>query len=211
MSSETKRPAPSATRQKLLDAATSLMRRHGFAATRVDRICEEAGVTKGAFFHYFKSKEAIGEAAVDEWCRCRAELYFQDMGDPEDDPLLRFHRWLDGLIESIRDPGEQPVCLLGMISHELAGTHERMREICEARLNGWTGLAAQLLAAAKQRHPPRVDFDPVQVGWMLNSIWQGSLLIAKTRAERSVVADNLTLFRQFVDEMFGPVPAMKKK
>lgn len=203
MSVKSKTAAPSATRQRLLAAATGLMRMHGFPATTVDRICAEAGVTKGAFFHYFKSKEEIGEAAVEEWCRGRVDLYFADLGDPDDDPLLRFHRWLDGLSRSVLDPDEQPVCLLGMMSHELAGTNERMREIFERKLEGWTGLAAQLLGAAKKIHPPKVDFDPMRVGWMLNSLWQGSLLVGKTRQEPSMIADNLKLFRQFVDDLFG--------
>src|SRR5277367_5926926 len=52
------------TKRKLVDAGVSLMRRQGFNATTVDDICWAAGVTKGGFFHYFKSKEDIAKAAV---------------------------------------------------------------------------------------------------------------------------------------------------
>jgi TetR/AcrR family transcriptional repressor of nem operon len=45
------------TKRKLVDAGVALMRQRGFSATTVDDICAEAGVTKGGFFHYFKSKE----------------------------------------------------------------------------------------------------------------------------------------------------------
>ena len=53
-------------RARLIEAARSLVRRKGFAATSVDDLCVAAGVTKGAFFHHFASKEALGVALVDD-------------------------------------------------------------------------------------------------------------------------------------------------
>ena len=55
--------APSA-KEKLLDASLSLIRERGFAATTVDELCTRAGVTKGAFFHHFASKEDLAVAAA---------------------------------------------------------------------------------------------------------------------------------------------------
>ena len=206
MSEQVPNESGDSAREKLVAAAIELFRQHGFTATPVDRICTGAGVTKGAFFHHFKSKEAIAEAAVEEWCRRRVALYTEDLGDPNDDPLERFFRWIDGLIRSVRRPGEGPVCLLGMVAQEMAGEHEGMRELCRERLTGWTGLATQLLGAAKRVHRPRVDFDPEEVGWMLNSLWQGSLLVAKTRRDPEVVASNLSHARAYVEGLFAVPP-----
>jgi len=58
-----RRPA-GAARQKLLDAALTLIRTKGYEATTVDDICQGAAVAKGAFFHHFKSKEALAIAAA---------------------------------------------------------------------------------------------------------------------------------------------------
>ena len=60
----TSRDAAGGARHKLLDAALALIRTKGYAATTVDDICTAAAVTKGAFFHHFKSKEALGIAAL---------------------------------------------------------------------------------------------------------------------------------------------------
>ena len=54
-------------RARLLEAARTLVRHRGFAATSVDDLCAAAGVTKGAFFHHFPSKEALGVALIDDW------------------------------------------------------------------------------------------------------------------------------------------------
>ena len=51
-------------RRKLLDSALRLIRAQGYSATSVDDLCAAAGVTKGAFFHHFKSKEELGVAAA---------------------------------------------------------------------------------------------------------------------------------------------------
>ena len=52
---------------KLLDAALSVIRIKGYSATTVDELCAAAGVTKGAFFHHFRSKDELGVAAADYW------------------------------------------------------------------------------------------------------------------------------------------------
>jgi len=195
---------PSAkTRDKLLDSAIGLMRRQGYAGTTVDQICERAGVTKGAFFHYFGSKEVIGRAAVDQWCLGRAEQYRVDLGNPAEDPLVRINRLLDGLIESIRNPPDKMVvCLLGMLSQEMALTHETMRTQFCRHLEGWTGFVAELLKEACISHPGHRAFDPDQVGWLLNSLWQGSLLVAKTTGNPQIVVDNLEQAKGWISSHF---------
>lgn len=194
----------SPTREKLLDATIRLMRRQGYTATTVDQICEEAGVTKGAFFHYFKSKELIAEAGIGKWCQDRVAGYMNDMGQPEQDPLLRLHRLIDGLIESVQQPPDGIVaCLLGMISQEIGGTDEPMRETCQKSLQGWTGMVAGLLRQAKDQHPPLIDFDPDQIAWMFNSLWQGSLLVGKTCGDPQLIVHNFNHARHYINSLFG--------
>jgi TetR/AcrR family transcriptional repressor of nem operon len=198
------------TRGKLLEATIGLMRRQGYAGTTVDQICARAGVTKGAFFHYFSSKEAIGRAAVDDWCQQRAEQYRVDLGNPAEDPLVRIDRLLDGLIESIRNPPDNMVvCLLGMLSQEMALSNETMRtQFCQ-HLEGWSGFVTGLLKEACETHPEHREFDPEQVGWLLNSLWQGSLLVAKTTGNPQIVVDNLEQARDWINGYFAkPEPSV---
>src|SRR4051812_49461955 len=91
----------SETKRKLVDAAVKLMRLKGYNATTVDDICQDAEVTKGAFFHYFKSKEDIAKAAITNFIDYRA-------ADSKDapyrgvaDPLQRVFGRLDFIKESV--------------------------------------------------------------------------------------------------------------
>ena len=54
-------------KEKLLKAAFSLMVSRGYPATTVDEICSEAGVSKGSFYHSFKTKEELGLAVLDDY------------------------------------------------------------------------------------------------------------------------------------------------
>src|SRR5579863_8599813 len=74
------------TKRKLLDAGVTLMRTKGYNATTVDDICATAGVTKGGFFHYFKSKEDIARAALTHFFEAKVKDYqeapFRKLADP---------------------------------------------------------------------------------------------------------------------------------
>jgi len=193
---------PAATRGRLVDATVRLMLRQGFAATSVDQICEEAGLTKGSFFHHFPTKDAIGREALGAFARMGMDLYAAAWKDPDLDPLGQLDRLIDIMIGFARRPGDPVSCMVGMLSQELSQTNAEIRSACAGHLAAWTEMAEKMLAAAKKRHPPRVDFDPAAVAWMLNSLWQGSMLIAKARQEPEMIVSNLRHGRAYVDSLF---------
>ena len=55
------------TRARILESAIKLFSTRGFIAASVDGICEEAGISKGAFYHHFESKQALFLALLDGW------------------------------------------------------------------------------------------------------------------------------------------------
>ncbi len=198
-----------ATQRKLVEAAMRLILRHGFAATGVDRICAEAGVTKGAFFHYFKSKEEIGLAAMTAWTDHGMSLYAAARQDPQEDPLAALHRFFDIMIGFVNQSGEELSCVLGMMTQETAATAPHLRESADLHLTTWVVFASGLLSDAKRAHPPAVDFDPEEIAWMLNSLWQGSMLINKARRTPAMVIRNLEHARAYVDSLFNLNPPTK--
>lgn len=208
---------PIETRQRLVGATVELMLLQGFSGTSVDEICARAGLTKGSFFHHFPSKEAICAAAVEWWGEMGTSLYAAAWGDVEGggeepasdrDPLAQLHQLIDIMVSFTMRADEPCVCMVGMISQELAQTHPALQEVCTRELDRWSMNVCRLLTAAKERHTPARDFDPAQVAWFLNSLWQGSMLVGKTCAEPQLIRDNLALARQFIDGLFlSPPPA----
>ncbi len=202
---------PAATRQKLVGATVGLILKQGFSATSVDQICTAAGVTKGSFFHHFENKEALGLAAADWWGEMGTALYAAAWQDQDLDPLEQLHRFFDIMSGFTERPDEPCVCVVGMLSQEMTGTHPNFRGVCARHLDDWTRHVVKMLSAAKAKHPPVVDFDPEKVAWFLNSLWQGSMLTGKTRQDPEMIRSNIELARAWVDSFFGvPVTSPAK-
>lgn len=193
---------PAATRQRLIDATVRLMLQQGFSATSVDQICKEAGMTKGGFFHHFENKEALGIAAIEWWGRMGTALYAAAWKDTTLDPLEQLHRMFDIMAGFTCRDDNPVVCMVGMMSQEMSATTPAFQAACEKELNLWTENVAKLLTAAKKRHKPKTRFDPIQVAWFLNSLWQGSMLIGKTCRSQKLIRHNLKLARDYVDGLF---------
>lgn len=164
---------PAETRQRLVGAMVGLILKQGFAATTVDQVCAEAGLTKGSFFHHFESKEALGKAAVEWWGAFGTSLYAEAWKDPELDPLKQLHLMFDIMSGFTERPDEVCTCVVGMLSQELAQSHPVLRVECARQLDLWTANVARMLAAAKAKQRPAKDFDPVEAAHFLNSLWQG--------------------------------------
>lgn len=192
------------TKRKLVDASVKLMRAQGYNATTVDDICSAAGVTKGGFFHYFKSKEDIAQVAIN---------YFRDekRKDFEEAPFRRLLDPLDrvyGRLEFVKQNNGGAAhltkgCLIGMLAQELAFTHPEFRKACQDSFLQTAGDFEKDIAEAKSLHAPQADFNPKDVAMLYVSIVQGSLVLAKTSEENSVLLENLEQFRRYLQGLFG--------
>lgn len=201
-----------ATKRKLVEAAIELMLQHGFTATSVDRICERAQLTKGSFFHYFKSKEQLAEAALDCFAAAQREMTEQAPFWRLADPLDRLHGLLDFMAEVVRQPEFPQACLVGNLSQELAATHDGIRDRCRCSFDSWTANVAALLREARTAHPPAVEFDPDSVARMILSLLQGSILLAKAHQDPGIIQENLRHCRAYLDGLFAgqaaPLPPL---
>lgn len=199
------------TKRKLVDAGVKLMRSRGFNATTVDEICAEAGVTKGGFFHYFKSKDDVARAAAlrfqDNKTQAFREAPFRELADPLDRVLGR----LDFVKQSIG--GEKRLtrgCLIGMFAQELSFTNPELRSVCQEVFSQVARDFEADLAQAKALHAPRAGFDPKNVAMLYISIVQGSLMLAKASGSNDIFLENIEQFRHYLEGLFGPSKDLKK-
>jgi TetR/AcrR family transcriptional repressor of nem operon len=192
------------TKRKLMDAGVTLMRARGFNATTVDDICSSAGVTKGGFFHYFKSKEELAKAALQLFAEGKAVEYataaFHQMADPMD----RVYGRLDHVIESIGGTSRLTKgCLIGMLAQELSSTNPEMRSLCQEAFSRIALNFGKDLEAAKALYAPDADFDPQKLAMFYVSFFQGASMIAKASDSNAVLIDNIEQFRRYLQTLFG--------
>jgi len=100
------------TRDRLLDAALQLVWREGVGAASVDDICEKAGVRKGSFYHFFKSKAELIVAALDNhWEGSRQE--FDRVFSPSVPPVERLRGFFDVMVRHQAQKKQQAGRVLG--------------------------------------------------------------------------------------------------
>src|SRR5258706_10805991 len=117
----------STTKETFLNVANDLMLTKGYEATTVDEICEKAGLAKGSFFHYFKSKEEMAKALLTRKCAANQKIKEELFGK---DPYKRVFGHIDMLIEMIKKPSGTKACIKGMLGQELSDTYPEIRKIC---------------------------------------------------------------------------------
>ncbi|MDR3458621.1 MAG: TetR/AcrR family transcriptional regulator [Verrucomicrobiae bacterium] len=201
------------TKRKLVEAGVALMRKQGFNATTLDDICSAAGVTKGSFFHYFKSKQEVAEAAVASFREGKVQDFANAPFRKMADPLDRIFGRLDFVLTSTGGAGDSTKgCLIGMFAQELAATNPELRGLCQAAFLRTAADIEADLTEAKALHAPNAAFDPKKVSLFYVSIIQGGLLVAKAGESNAVLRDNVEQFRSYVQGLFGvagrPQPVM---
>ncbi len=122
MNIEAKIPA----RRRILDAAVKLIRTKGYNATTVDDLCAEAGSTKGAFFHHFKSKDELGEAAAKHWTDITAPLFEGAPYHAPANPLDRVLAYIDFRRSMIGGELAEFTCLAGTLAQEVHTSHPQI-------------------------------------------------------------------------------------
>ena len=165
-------------RARLLTAATDLVRRKGFSATSVDDLCAAAGVTKGAFFHHFASKEALGVAVVGHWTDTTAAMFAAHDYNAKPDPLDRVLAYLDLRRSLLALPIPEFSCVAGTSVQETYQTYPAIRDAAGASLRSGIAHVEAHLAAALALHPlPGITAD--SLSRLIQVAVQGGIVVAK--------------------------------
>jgi TetR/AcrR family transcriptional repressor of nem operon len=192
------------TKRKLVDAGVKLMRVRGYNATGVNDICEEAGVTKGGFFHYFKSKDDVAREVAVRFREIKAQSFQEAPFRKLADPLDRVFGRLDFAKESIGDGTHLTKgCLIGVFAQELSLTHSELREVCQEFFSQMAENFEADLAEAKAVYAPNAEFEPKKLALLYVAMMQGSLMLAKASQSNQIVWDNIEQFRQYLKMLFG--------
>lgn len=198
------------TRTALMDAAEGLILESGFAATSLDRIIERAGVTKGAFFHHFESKAALGRALVERYAALDQEQLEAHMTRAEKlsrDPLQQLLIFV-GLLQETWTMRREPFpgCLFASFLSEAGLFDADTLQVIQDAMLAWRRRVAAKLQAAAATRPPRLQADLDSLADMLTVVFEGAFVVSKTMRDPAAVARQLGHVHNYLELLFADPP-----
>jgi TetR/AcrR family transcriptional regulator, transcriptional repressor for nem operon len=190
--------SPEATRQLLLEKAAGQIHRHGFQATSLDTILAETGVTKGALYHHFSSKQELGLAVLDEIFRDQVGHEWREglarTDNPVDDLLALLARKRTSACVNSIECG----CPVNNLAQEMASVDETFRLRIEAILQGWRQLIADALERGKRNGTVRENVDSGKAAIFITSLIEGATGAAKNARDPNILKSAIETLESFI-------------
>lgn len=186
-------------RERLLAAAVRIIRQKGFAASSVDELCRAAGVTKGAFFHHFDSKEALGVAAADHWAMVTSELFAKAPYHAPEEPLDRLLAYIDFRAALIEGRAiEDFTCLAGTLAQEVHATSPAIRDAAGASILGHAQTLIPMIEAAKAK-AGACEVDAMSLAIFTQAALQGGFILAKATGRPELALEAVAHLKRYVE------------
>jgi AcrR family transcriptional regulator len=173
----------------------------GFQAASLSRILAGAGVSKGALYHHFPNKLALGYAVVDEPLTDYIVKSFIEPYRNAEDPLECLCEI--GTKEEARmlEQGVTLGCPLVNLSQEMSPVDEGFRTRIDALLTLWRNNLADALREGQENGYVRTDIDPTAEATLITATRQGAVALAKTAQSLNLLENGMKAFFSYLDRL----------
>ena len=192
------------SKARILDAALRVIRTKGYSATTIDDVCATAGLTKGSFFHHFKSKDELALAATAHFAATADGLFaaapYRTLSDPRD-RVIGYVKFRKSILT-----GDLPefTCLLGTLVQEAYETHPAIREACDKYISAHAALVEQDIAAAKRIYAPKAKWSPASLALFTQAALQGAFILAKAKHGPQIAAECIDHLQRYIETQLPP-------
>jgi AcrR family transcriptional regulator len=164
------------TRSRILTAAGNLFSSHGYCGTSLDDIVTAAGITKGAFYHYFKSKEEVCLTLLDQALAQTGRLLEVSSAA---DPLESLRIWARRIVDPEQSEISNMFRLVLRLSGDLPLFSDPIPDKIRRFWNEQAGCLEVLIAACPSRNPACKDAH--QAALLILSAFIGALRLSQNR------------------------------
>ena len=190
------------TRTRLLEATYTLMLSKGYPSTTVDEICQRADVSKGSFYHFFKSKQQLALEMLAHHMAGAKEQIEQGL---ELDGLSGPARAI-GYVRHLEQVGEEvwrDGCLIGGFALELADTHPELREkvsqVFVELADYFETIFAPLCHTPRAKGAPRAR----ELAEQLIMVIEGGVVLSRAHSDTRFVPQALRCYRRYLEGLVG--------
>lgn len=170
---------PDRTRRLILEAAFNQIYRHGYQGTRLDDVVAATGLTKGALYHHFPNKQALGYAVVDEIIRGMVQqMWLQPLQDNQD-PLGRLVHSIEHMDSAFGEDIITYGCPLNNLALEMSPLDEGFRTRLDEAYQLWRCGIQDTLQRAQMLGQIRADLDCAHIATFVLAALSGCIGVAK--------------------------------
>jgi TetR/AcrR family transcriptional regulator, transcriptional repressor for nem operon len=189
---------------RLIEAAISIVRRKGYSATSIDDLCKAAGVTKGAFFHHFPSKEALAVEGAAQWTARAEQLIFTlPPWTQIEDPLERLLAHIDFRRAMLDGPIENFTCFVGTMVQETFASNDAIRVACDASISTYAERLAEDIQPAIDLYGVRDDVTALGLAYHIQAVLQGAFIMAKAKGDPAIARGSVVHLKRYVQMLFN--------
>ena len=180
------------TRDKILDIGADLIHQKGFNHTGIQEILNLAGVPKGSFYNYFKSKEDFGLEVIGRFVFFFKDFSGRVLENPSLGPVERMLSLLDLFIDYFRSRGYTRGCPVGNLAQEMGDLSPAIREKLRLAVREMVQVYSRLLAEGQAAGEVSENLDVKETAAFLVSSWHGALMHMKIEKSEKPLVNHRT-------------------
>jgi len=199
-----------ASKTRILDATLHVIREKGYEATRIEDVCEAAGLTKGSFFHHFKSKQDLALAAADYWGERTGALFASAPYHEPADPLDRLLAYVDFRKSILQGDLSEFTCLAGTMIQEIYETNPAIREACNKSISDHAATLEPDIEEAIRKYGVEGSWTAESLALYTQAVIQGAFILAKAKHETGVAASCIDHLHKYLELLFNQSKSAKE-
>ncbi len=198
------------TKTRIMDVAQQMVLTVGLSGTSVEKVIEQADVTKSTFFYHFKTKHDLASALIERYASDDREHFSEFMAKAQQlsrDPLqqlLIFVGLFIEMTEKLEDPF--PGCLYASYCYQSGAISSNMIKTVEQMMRFWRGNLTALIDKISAQYPPRIPVEGSQVADHLLTTFEGAFILAKVMNEPKLASEQLIQCRNYLELLFEQAP-----
>lgn len=195
-------------RERILDVAHRLVLERGYSGTSVTDVLSEVGASKGAFFHHFPSKRALGHALVERYAAADAAVLDEALARAEaasDDPADQVVALLRIFERAAADAAvmQQPGCLFVSFVYEQAPEADEILPLVTESVELWRARILEKLELAAEAGRVPADVDLPSLADQVFTVFEGAFILARATGEPDHVRAQLAHLRRYLELLLG--------
>lgn len=194
------------TRDKILEASKKLVLSNGFAGTSIDQILEKTGITKGAFFYHFKTKNALAKALIEEYAcddMSHMEHALKETEHLKEDPLKRLLEFIQIFIDMMTGlKAPHPGCLYASYTNESSQFDSDIKKYITDTILVWRRTMELLLQDVLETHDMAIDEDIQSLSNAFTVVFEGGFVVSKALHEIDLTAKQLKHLKNYFHLLF---------